>query len=143
MSTKKNTAPVEAEVVSGEPNTVIDDQEYEAAMEEARTSASAFTYEFKNPFTFEGETFKKLSFDFDALTGKDSLAIESELTALGRPVIVPELSGDYLIRMAMRACTTTRKNGMKLGVDAFAAMPIAAYIKIRSRARSFLMRAGS
>lgn len=142
MSTKKTSAPVEAVAVSGEPNTVIDDQEYEAAMEEARTSASAFTFDFPKPFTFEGETFKKLSFDFDALTGQDSLAIENELTSLGRPVIVPELSGDYLIRMAMRACTTTRKDGRKLGFDAFSAMPIAAYIKIRSRARSFLMRAG-
>ncbi len=137
MSTKKeNTAAVESDPV-------VNEQEYEIAMKEAENSPNTYTHEFPTPFSFEGESFDELSFDFGALTAMDSLSIEAELSATGRPVIVPEFSGDYLLRMAMRACTTRKKNGMKLGIDIFQALPLAAYVKIRSKARSFLLRAGS
>ena len=119
----------------------IDDAEYEAAMNEAKNSVGAFTYEFPSPFVYEGEEFKALSFNFDGLTGADSRAIESEMAAANMPLFIPELSGDYLIRMAMRACTNRRADGRKLDIDAFKALPLTAYVKIRGRARSFLMRA--
>ena len=137
MSTKKETtAPIEAEPV-------VDEQEYEIAVKEAENSPNAYTHEFPTPFSFEGESFDKLSFDFGTLTAQDSLSIEAELQATGRPVIVPEFSGDYLLRMAMRACTTRKSNGMKLGLDFFQKLPLSAYVKIRGKARSFLLRAGS
>lgn len=136
MSTKK-VIPLET-VETPE----IDDQEYEIAMAEAENSTAEYTYEFTTPYEFEGETFEKLSFNFEGLKATDSLAIEAELAATGHPVIVPEFSGDFLIRMAMRACTDRRSNGMKLGLDAFLQLPLSAYVKIRSRARSFLLRAG-
>ena len=137
MSTKKENTPV----VETEP--VVDEQEYEIAMKEAENSPNTYTHEFSTPFSFEGESFDELSFDFGALTAMDSLAIEAELQATGRPVLVPEFSGDYLLRMAMRACTNRTSKGMKLGIDFFQRLPLAAYVKIRSKARSFLLRAGS
>lgn len=121
----------------------VDEQEYEAAMEEAEQSQDTYVHVFAKPFTFEGESFDSLTFDFGSLTAADSLAIESELNSIGQPTLVPEFSGDYLLRMAMRACTDRRSDGRKLGIDAFKTLPMAAYVRIRGRARSFLLRAGS
>ena len=122
------------------PQAAIDEKEFEAAMKEAENSVSHYTHEFAKPFTFEGETFETLSFDFGMLTAADSIAIEAELASIGRSVFAPEISGDYLLRMAMRACTDKRKDGRKLGADAFLAMPLADFNKIRGKARSFLLR---
>ncbi len=121
----------------------VDEQEYQAAMEQAKESAAVYTYEFPAPYTYEGESFDKLTFDFGQLTAEDSLKIEAELSALGQPLLVPEFSGEYLLRMAMRACTDKKADDKKLGLDFFRALPLSAYVKIRGRARSFLLRAGS
>ena len=122
----------------------VDEKEFDAAEAAAATSGDTYTHTFVKPFTFEGETFETLTFDWDKLTAADGLAIENELAAMGRAVITPEFSGEYLIRMAARACTTLRADGQRrLGVDAYRAMSLADYSRIRSRARSFLLRAGS
>ena len=120
----------------------VPEEEYEAAVKEAENSQDVYKHVFTKPFVFEDESFDSLTFDFGSLTAADSLAIENEVAALGQAVITPEFSGEYLIRMAMRACTDRRKDGRRLGVDAFKALPIAPFIRIRSRARSFLLRAG-
>ena len=117
--------------------------ELDEAMTASVSGQPEFTHRFRTPFIFEGETFDELSFNFAALTGRDSLAIETELAALGKTTIVPEFSGDYLIRMAVRACTTKRSDGRKLGIDAFSTLPLTDFLKIRGQARSFLLRAGS
>lgn len=110
---------------------------------EDENSPDTYTHTFAKPWTFEGESFEALTFNFGKLTAADSLAIEAELSSLGQPTIIPEFSGDYLIRMAMRACIDRRSDGRKLGVDAFRTLPMADYVRIRGRARSFLLRAGS
>ena len=132
MSTKRNDVPV-AEV---------DSTEFDEAMIAAQNSEADFRIELSAPFTFEGETVTELEFAFGKLTGADSLAIEGELAALNKATLVPEFSGEYLLRMAVRACTTKRADGRRYGVDAFRAMPLADYIRIRGRARSFLLNAG-
>ena len=63
----------------------------------------------------------------------DGLAIENEMQQLGKAVIVPTFSGEYLIRMAAKACT------IPIGADAFENMSLSDYNKIRSAARSFLL----
>lgn len=114
---------------------IINDKEYSAAEEAAKAdTAYTYTHTFGKPFEFEGESYKELTFDWGNLTGKDALAIESEMTAMGKPVIVATFSGEYLIRMAAKACT------VPIGSDAFLAMPISDYNKIRTHARNFLMR---
>jgi len=122
---------------------VVDEAEYEAAVQEAENSQDTYVHTFSKPFTFEGESFNSLTFDFSKLTANDSLAIEAELTAQGQVLITPEFSGEYLIRMAMRACINRRNDGRKLGIDAFRTLPMAAYVRIRGRARSFLLHAES
>lgn len=107
----------------------------EIQQEAANAPTSSYTHTFSKPFTYEGRTFEHLAFDFSKLSGNDDLAIENELQALGKPVVVAEMSGDYQIRLAARACTE------KLGVDVLMAMPLRDFHRIRNRARSFLLSA--
>lgn len=114
--------------------TAVDENELETALEEARKSnVTLFEIQFKKPVTYNGKEYSELSFDFEKLTGRDGLAIEEELQMMNRAVIVPALSGEYLVRMAARACTE------KIGADIFDYMPIKDYNRIRSAARSFLI----
>lgn len=113
---------------------IIDPGEFSVAKNEAEASPSTYVHKFRKPFTYDGKTFTELTFDWDKCTGEDALAIENELMALRKPVIVPTFSGEYLIRLAARACT------VPIGADAFLRMSIADYNQIRSAARSFLLK---
>lgn len=97
----------------------------------------SYVHVFKRPFAYQGKTYNQLNFNFAALTGRDSLAIENELLAMNKLLMSPEFSGEFLIRMAARACTEN------IGYDALEQMPMKDYNRIRSRARSFLLRSGS
>ena len=70
----------------------------------------------------------------DLFLAKAVYYLEQELQAIGRPAIVPAFSGEYLVRMAARACTTAN-----IGCDIFDNMKLSDYNKIRSAARSFLL----
>ena len=48
-------------------------------MKEDGMDFDRYTHTFAKPFTYEGETHDKLSFDWTTLTGRDSLAIEAEI----------------------------------------------------------------
>lgn len=120
-------------------STIIDKKEYDAAVAESEKADAApdpYTYVHKlvRPFEYEGKKYEVLTFDWGKLTGRDSLAIEAEMTALNQPVIIPSVSAGYLIRMACRACTEP------IGVDVIAAMSIRDYNTIRTKARNFLLR---
>lgn len=141
-------APVEAFSVEDTPSqpSIVDGTEFaaaEAEAEAAKNDPSTYVHKFKKPFTYEGCTIEELSFDFGQLTGNDSLAIEDELQAMNKPVIVPTISGQYLTRVAARACTTTITapggKSRRVGADVIQALPISDYNRIRARARSFLL----
>lgn len=93
--------------------------------------------------TYEGQTFDELNFDFEGLTGDDALAIEDELQAIGKPTISPTFSGQFLVRMAARACTNTIIDASgrprRIGDDALRALPIFEFNRVRGKARSFLL----
>lgn len=132
-NTEKNTPAVDETTVVDE-TPAVDEAELEAAREEARRNAvKFFEIEFKKPIKYNNKEYAKLSFDFDKLTGLDGLAIEEELQMMNKAVIVPALSGEYLIRMAARACTE------RIGADIFNVMPLRDFNRIRSAARSFLI----
>lgn len=116
--------------------TRIDENEFAVAKKESENTAGVYVHEFSTPFSYEGKTYEKLTFDWNKLTGEDSLAIENELQSLGKAVIMPEFSGDYLVRMASRACTDN------IGADVILAMSLGDYNAIRGKARSFLLRLG-
>ena len=52
---------------------------------------------------------------------------------MGKFIVSPTFSGEYLVRMAAKACTTP------VGQDLLRALPISDYNRIRSAARSFLL----
>ncbi len=112
--------------------------EDEAAASEAALEDSLFTYEhqFSRPFTYEGKTYETLTFDFGKLTGKDALAIQDTLDAQGKAVVVKQMNDNYLLQVAVRACT------IPIGADVLSAAPLSEFNKIMGRARSFLLRSG-
>lgn len=122
------------EVGKKNENVVIDEKELEVAEKMAEEEKYQYVHKFKKPFQYDGKTFEELTFNWEKLTGYDGLAIENELQSLGKPVVIPSLSGDYLVRMAARASMDG------IGEDMISAMPIRDYNKIRSEARSFLLK---
>lgn len=92
-----------------------------------------YTHEFSDVFVWEGREYKALDFDFTRLTGADSLAVENELSATGRAAAFPEFSGEYLVRIAARACA------VPIGADMVRAMPLKDYNAITRRTRNFIL----
>lgn len=109
------------------------DEAVAAAKEAAQGGLGQLTVEIREPLVYEGKTYTELHFDFDKLTGADSLAIEAELITLRKATISPEFSGEFLVRMAARACTE------KVNLKVLQGLPIGTFNKIRDRARSFLL----
>lgn len=114
---------------------VVDDKELALAKEDAKNAEDVFSHTFKKPLSYNGVEYKVLTFDFESLTGKDTLQIESELARKGQTVIVPEFNGAYLAAMASKACTD------EIGVDAFDHMSLRDFNAIRGAARRFLLGA--
>ena len=113
----------------------------EAAKEEAAAGGwERFTHIFPEPFTYEGKTFDSLTFDWGKLTGKDSLAIESEIVfRTGRAVVNAKFSGEYLVGMAVWACTSRTADGQRPDRNTLLALPLGVFQKICGSARNFLM----
>ena len=101
--------------------------------ESAGESAGTYVHQLHRPFKWEGKEYNELAFNFESLTGRDLMAIEREINMTAQVVMSPAMSGEFLIRMAARACG--------LGIDAIQAMPIADAAAIRAKARTFLLRA--
>ena len=117
-----------------EDSPVVDDKELELAKADAAENAEGvFVHTFKRPLSYNGKDYTALTFDFDGLTGADTLQIERDLARQGRTVIVPEFNGDYLAAMASKACTD------EIGVDAFDHMSLRDFNHIRGAARRFLL----
>ncbi|MBR6873022.1 MAG: phage tail assembly protein [Ruminococcus sp.] len=103
------------------------------AIEKKTEDTSFVTIELKKPISYNDKEYTELTFDFDALTGSDSLAIEDELMALGKSALVPALSSEYLIRFAAKACKEP------IGSDIFLGMNIKDYQRVRNAAKNFLL----
>ena len=110
------------------------EKEWASVEAEVKQGSGSYPHTFSKPFSYEGKTYERLTFDFDKLTGNDCLAIENECSALGVAVVNPAFSGNFLVRMAARACTE------KIGANVLTAMPIYDFNRIRSKARSFLLK---
>lgn len=94
-------------------------------------NSGGYTHKFKKPVEIENKKYDRLHFDFEALTGKDMLKIEREIFDTdGITIINPDMSGDFVLRMAAKAAG--------IGFDVLMAMPITEVNKIRKEARNFL-----
>lgn len=104
--------------------------------EELNDVTTAYTHKFSKPVEYNGKRYEELHFDFDALTGRDCLNISAELATLGKGTFLPAFNDEYLIRFAARACTENM-----VGSDIFEVMKSTDFLRITSRARSFLLHA--
>jgi len=95
---------------------------------------SVYKHHFKKPFAYEGETYEEILFDFTGLTGRDMLAIESEMQAQNEYALSPEISRTFQCLMAAKAG--------RIASDVLQAMPIGDFTKITNAARDFLINTG-
>lgn len=118
----------------------IDPEEFAVAEKEAKENRgqSVYVHKLSKPFTYEEKTYEELVFDWDKLTGNDYLSIEAEMAAIGKVLVTPEFSGEFMLRMATKACTAERMSS-----DVLCALPLREFNKIRGKARSFLMNTAS
>ena len=121
---KQNTAAEE----SGNIFAVAEKQD------EATANNGVFTLHLTRPLEHEGKSYSDLTFDFDSLSGSDSLAIERELQMLGHTVIVANFDSEYLVRVCAKACTEN------LGVDALGKISLRDFNRLRNTVRGFLSR---
>ncbi|NBK80146.1 hypothetical protein D5272_16590 [bacterium D16-76] len=85
----------------------------EAALENA-PDPGTYTHRLKKPFTFDGKTVEEMHFDFDSLTGADTLAISAEMNRRFKNLVLPHLSWEFMTLMAVRACTDRDEKGIRL-----------------------------
>ena len=116
-----------------EKNREAEDKVLEAALSEP-PEEKYYEYKLKKTVKYNDETYEKLYFDFDKLTGEDALNIEAELSALGKSAPIPALSGEYLVRVAAKSCTKP------IGADFFKLISIRDFNLIIGAARGFLLR---
>lgn len=140
MNEKKDQMIADAGTIEGAARLAAE----QAQEANAQPDHGSYTHKFKTPFSYEGETYEELTFQWDGLTGKDSLDIERELRTRGITVVVAEYTPEYLAAMAAKACTYRDSEG-KRKVSAFTlqAMPLRDYRAICANARRFLQRAES
>lgn len=119
--------------ITEENNMPVNSEEFSVAEKEAKESKGVYVHKFGKPFTYENKTYTELVFDWDKLCGEDYLSIESEMAVIGKFVVAPEFSGEFIVRMAAHACTSS------VGSDFICALPLRDFNKIRGKARSFLM----
>lgn len=133
---KKDTAGLTGMEIEAEAAAKLEEEA------KAEGDVGVYTHVFKKPFVYQGKSYDALTFNWDTLTGADSLAIEGEMLHHGKTLVVPAFSGDYLIGMAARACTERSETGRRVvGTDLIKALPLTDFSRICGKARSFLLRA--
>ena len=94
-------------------------------------TSGLYTRVLNRPVVYDGKTYTELTFDFDSLTGGDSLDVEEELMSNGIFMGMKTFDGRYLIRMCARACTAD------VGYDIFRLMSVKDSNIIQNVARRF------
>lgn len=99
-----------------------------------RATPGVYTHVFKKPFEYEGKTYSELTFNFERLTGKDMVSIETEMQMNNKYALAPEISRSFQAMMAAKAAG--------IGSDVLEAMPIKDFNRITNAARGFLIDTG-
>lgn len=102
--------------------------------EPVQADAGVYTHTFKKPFEYAGETYTTLTFDFEKMTGRDMVSIETEMQMNNEYCLAPEVSRSFQAKMAAKAAG--------IGSDVLDAMPIKDFNRITNAARSFLIDTG-
>ena len=117
---------------------VVNIEGHESAQDGAQAVAQGdtgvYTHVFKKPFEYEGKTYSELTFNFERLTGKDMVSIETEMQMNNKYALAPEISRSFQAMMAAKAAG--------IGSDVLEAMPIKDFNRITNAARGFLIDTG-
>lgn len=100
----------------------------------AEGNTGVYTHVFKKPFEYEGKTYTELTFNFERLSGRDMVSIETEMQMNNEYALAPEISRSFQGKMAAKAAG--------IGSDVLEAMPLKDFNKITNAARSFLIDTG-
>lgn len=126
----------EQDKIQAEPG--IDEEELnaaQAAAEKEALSETRQTVKLKKKLEYMGKTYTELHFDFDELTGQDSLDVENEIERrTGGTVVVPAINIEYLTCISAKACEEP------IGRDALLSLNLADFNHIRNLARNFMLR---
>lgn len=107
--------------------------------------AGKYTHVFAEPFEWEGNSYTRLTFDWETLRGADCLRIDTEARRKGG---APALEANsypiaFLQGMAATACTERNADGRRvIGTDALRKMKLQDCMRICKQARLFLSVAG-
>lgn len=128
---------IEAEVAEAEKADAAGTTFPRRSLQQLREDCRSYTHKFKEPFTYHGHTVESLSFHWDALTGKDSIAIDRELTAHNRSG-APDYGREHMMQIAIRACSSRDSDGIRIVDKGFMeALPIIDFEEITSMGRIF------
>ena len=100
----------------------------------AEGNVGVYTHKFKRPFEYSGATYTELTFNFERLTGRDMVAIETEMQMNNEYALSPEISRNFQSKLAARAAG--------IGSDVLDAMPLPEFNRITNAARDFLLSTG-
>lgn len=131
--TTKNTETMDQqaqEMQEAQASGVVNLEEKKA---EKETSLN-YTHTFKTPRKIEGKSYTSLTFYFENLTGEDIEAVEAELQDQNKYVLSPEISSAFQCILAAKAAGVAS--------DEIRRLPVADYMKIKNKARDFLIAAG-
>ena len=99
----KNAAAESAQNAAGAAEAVTHDMTAEAVNEPVQADAGVDTHTFKKPFEYAGETYTTLTFDFEKMTGRDMVSIETEMQMNNEYCLAPEVSRSFQAKMAAKA----------------------------------------
>lgn len=110
---------------------------------QAQKDDGTYTHVFQEPFTYQGETYEKLTFNWKSLTGKDSVAIQRGLLNRNITTVLTAYTPEYLVEMAVRACTYRNSDGFRtITTDTLYSLPLPEFQTICDAARRFLLQSG-
>lgn len=130
----KKNATESAEMTVKATNAVAEEVTKETAENATESNTGVYTHKFRKPFEYAGVTYEELTFDFERLTGRDMVSIETEMQNRNEYALAPEISRNFQSKMAAKAA--------KVGSDVLDAMPLVDFNKITNAARDFLLSTG-
>jgi len=88
-------------------------------------------HKFNKPYNFEGKDYESISFDLDALTGRDIAAAKKEFAATGNFSAVPAADSEFCALVLARACKQPK--------EFFDGLPAKDYCALTQQVTNFLL----
>ena len=130
----KNNAGIGAEQAAGAADSVSAAPTPTTEQTPVQANVGVYTHKFVKPFEYAGVVYTELEFDFESLTGRDMVSIETEMQMNNEFALAPEISRNFQAKLAAKAAG--------IGGDVMDALPIKEFNRITNAARDFLLNTG-